>query len=92
MKDLFRLRATKRVQREKYKFNLEIPKSSQVIFGTRSLRMQGPRVWNSLPYHIKVAENLEIFKRVSKFWDGKMRTCNDCLMRHLIHRMTDLVF
>ena len=54
MKDLFRLCATKRVQGEKHKFDLRISKSYQVLFGTKSLRIQGPKVWNSLPYHIKV--------------------------------------
>ena len=44
MKDLFRLRATKRILREKYKFNLEIPKSNQVTFVTKSLHIQGPKV------------------------------------------------
>ena len=67
---------TGRVQREKYKLNLEIPKFNQVTFGTRSLRIQGPKVWDSLSYHIKVAENLEIFKRTVKFWDGKTCSCN----------------
>ena len=43
MKDLFIYRATKRkVQREKYNFNSEVPKSNQVILGTRGLRIQGP--------------------------------------------------
>ena len=54
MKDLFQLCATKRVQGEKYKFDLGIPKSDQVLFGAKSLCIQGPKVWNSLPYHIKV--------------------------------------
>ena len=67
---------TGRVQREKYKLNLEIPKFNQVTFGTRSLRIQGPKVWDSLSYHIKVAESLEIFKRIVKFWDGKTYSCN----------------
>ena len=53
MKDLLRLRATNRVQREKYKFPLEFPKSNQVTFGCRSLRIQDPKVWNLLPYHFK---------------------------------------
>ena len=70
MKDLFKLRLTKRVQREKCKFNLKIPKSSQVTtYGTRSLSIQGPKVWSSLPYLMKVTENLEIFERAVKFWN-----------------------
>ena len=38
MNDIFKLRNTDRLTREKYKLNLEIPKSYQVTFGTRSLR------------------------------------------------------
>ena len=37
MKRLFRPRETNRVQREKYKFILDIQKSNQLIFGTRNL-------------------------------------------------------
>ena len=50
MKNLFKVRKTNRAQREQYKLNLEIPKSNQVSFGTKSLRIQGPRVWNTLPF------------------------------------------
>ena len=37
MKRLFRPRETNRVQREKYRFILDIQKSNQLIFGTRNL-------------------------------------------------------
>ena len=30
-----------------------IPNYNQVIFGKKSLRIFGPKIWNSLPYHIK---------------------------------------
>ena len=53
MNDIFKLRNTDRLTREKYKLNLEIPKPNQGTFGTRSLRRYGPRIWNALPYHIK---------------------------------------
>ena len=36
--DIFKLRMANRPTREKYKLNLEIPKSNQVRFGTKSLR------------------------------------------------------
>ena len=52
MKNLFKVRKTNRTQKEQYKLNLEIPKSNQVSFGTKSLRIQGPSVWNALPFHI----------------------------------------
>ena len=43
-KGLFRLSVTNRVQKEKYKFNLEISKSNQVTFGSKSLGIKGPKV------------------------------------------------
>ena len=67
IKDIFKLRMTNRPTREKYKLNLEIPKSNRVRFGTKILRCLGPKVWNSLPYHIKSSENLTIFETNKKF-------------------------
>ena len=77
MKNL-RLRVTNGVQREICKFNLKIQKSIQVTLGIRSERMQGPKVWNSLLYYIKVAEILENFKSGIKLWDGKTCSSNTC--------------
>ena len=57
--------------RKKCKFNLEISNSYQVTFGTRSLRIQGPKVCNYLLYHIKVAENLEMFPNSCKILQRK---------------------
>ena len=78
MKNLFKVRKTNRAQKEQYKLNLEISKSNQVSFGTKSLRMQGPWEWNALPFHIKSKENLQAFKYVIKFWGGLKCSCNIC--------------
>ena len=40
-KNFFKVRKTNRAQREQYKLNLEIQKSNQVYFSTKSLRIQG---------------------------------------------------
>ena len=48
MNDIFKLRNTDRLTREKYKLNLEIPKPNQATFGTRSLRSYGLKIWNAL--------------------------------------------
>ena len=66
IKDIFKLRIKNRPTREKCKLNLESLKSNQVRFGIRSLRYLGPRVWNSLLYHIKSSENLTIFRTLIK--------------------------
>ena len=78
MKNLFKVHKTNRAQRDQYKLNLEMSKFNQVSFGTKSLRIQGPRVWNALPFHIKYKEHLQAFKYVIKFWDGSKCSCNIC--------------
>ena len=75
MNEIFKLRNADRLTREKYTLNLEIPKPNQATFETRSLRIYGPEIWNSLPYHIKTSENLDSFKVIIKYWDGNHCTC-----------------
>ena len=72
----FKVRKTNRAYREQYKLSLEITKSNQASFGTKRLPIQGPRVWNALPFHIKSKENLQAFKYVIKFWYGSKSSCN----------------
>ena len=70
MKEIFELRLSSRPVREEYKLNLNIPKKSQVTFGTKSLESLGPKIWSNLPYHIKSSENLNVFKNLIKKWNG----------------------
>ena len=78
IKDIFKLKITNRQTWEKYKLNLEIPWSNQVRFGTKSLTCLGPKVRNSLPYHIKGLENLTIFKTFIKNCNGTVCICMIC--------------
>ena len=41
---------------------LAVPRSNYVRVGDRSFVVQAPRLWNSLPFHIKCASSLDIFK------------------------------
>ena len=66
MKDIFKLRLSSRPVREQYKLNLNIPRKKQVTFGTKSLESISPKIWNNLPYHIKFAKNLNVFKNLIK--------------------------
>ena len=61
IRDILKPRMTNRLTREEFKLNLEIPKSHQIRFGTKGLTYLGPKLWNSLSYHIKSLENLNIF-------------------------------
>ena len=78
MKQIFELRETNRNVPEKYRLNLNIPNYDHVTFGKKSLRIFGPKIWNSLPYHIKSSKNLQTFKNVIKNWDGVNCKCVMC--------------
>ena len=69
MNEIFELKKTKRAVQNQYKPNLEVPIINQVIFGAKSLRYIGPKIWNSLLFHIKSSESLTTFKRIIKSWD-----------------------
>ena len=62
MNDLFQLQESNRPVREKYRLNLNVPKTNHVKFGTKSLRNLAPKIWNSLPPNVKSADNLNSFK------------------------------
>ena len=66
MKQIFELRETNRNVREKYRLNLNIPNYNQVTFGKKSLRIFGPKIWNSLPYYIKSSKIVKLSKLLSK--------------------------
>ena len=78
MKQIFELRETNRNVRKKYRLNLNIPNYNQVTLGKKSLRIFGPKIWNSLQYHIKSSKNFETFKTVIKNWDGVNCKCVIC--------------
>ena len=74
MKQIFKLRETKKNVREKYRLNLNIPNYNQVTLGKKSLRIFGPKIWSSLPYHIKSSITLKSLKN----WDGVNCNCVIC--------------
>ena len=76
--DIFELRKTNRAIRNQYKPNLEVPIINQVTFGAKSIRYLGPKIWNSLPFHIKSSESLTTFKRIIKNWDTVSCKCPIC--------------
>ena len=70
MNEIFKLRETSRAARSNYKLNLDEPTINQVNFGDKSLSYYGPKIWNSLPFHIKSSKNLKAFKNIIKNWNG----------------------
>ena len=80
LEQIFEIRETHRSVREKHLLNLKIPNYNQVTFGKKSLKIVGPKIWNSLPYHIKSSNNLESSKTVIKNSDGVNCKCGICKM------------
>ena len=78
MKKIISLRQTDRPVREKHKSNLDTPSYNQVTFGRKDSTFFGPKTWNSLPYHMKSAENITSFKTMIKFWNGESCSCKIC--------------
>ena len=78
MNNIFKLKINGRKVRDKYNFNLDIPKWNQRTFGYKSLKVLGPKIWNNLPYHVKSSDNLDTFKNLLKNWDGNLCKCNLC--------------
>ena len=74
MKQIFQLRETNRTVRNQRKLYLSVPKVNQVSYSEKSLRFYGPKIWNSLPLHVKTSENLKTFKDIIKNWNSS--TCN----------------
>ena len=75
LKEIFYSKESNRPAREKYKVNLQIPRINQVRFGTKRLRDLGPKIWNTLPYHIKTSEYTDIFKKTIKNWNEVESKC-----------------
>ena len=79
LKEIFYFKESNRPVREKYKLIPQILKINQVKFGTKSLRGLGPKIWNTLSYHIKTSENIDIFKKaLLKNWNGVECKCLVC--------------
>ena len=78
IQEIFETRKTKRAVRERYKKNLEIPRVNQALFGTKNLRFYRPKIWNSLPHHIKAVKNYYILKILSKAGITSFCSCKVC--------------
>ena len=81
MKEIIEKRNGNIVTRDRYKLTLNIPRWNQVMFGAKSLKFYGPKIWNALPVNIKTEEN---FKDLIKKWNGA--SCKfTCLHSLIVH-------
>ena len=56
------MKKNNRAVRDRYKLNLNIPRTNQVKFSTNSLKFYGSKIWNALLFNTKTIENLSAFK------------------------------
>ena len=78
MANIFQPWVTERPVRTQNINNFKVVNINQTTFGTHSIKSLGPRIWNSLPGHLKSCENLNYFKEMIKNWDGNKCHCNIC--------------
>ena len=76
MNDIFSVRTSNYSLRNPNSLNHFRP--NQVTFGSNSLKVIGPKIWNCLPNELKSAENLNSFQNMIKQWDGSTCKCNAC--------------
>ena len=58
--------------------NLEVNVHKTAKYGDKSLRTLGPKIWNSLPEHIKAENDFTKFKEFISQWFGTVCKCNLC--------------
>ena len=75
LKEIVRMRIANRPTREKFQLNLKIQEANEVTFRTKRSRYLGSNVWNSLPYDMKLSENLSNFKTLIKSCNGTTCAC-----------------
>ena len=70
--------------KEEHYYNLRnnaefvIPAIRTVYHGSESIAYLGPKIWNILPYRLKNANSLEIFKSEIKTWKPENCPCRLC--------------
>ena len=64
---------------------LQLPQVNTITHGLNSFRFQGPSLWNSLPDHMKIADDEAEFKFNIKDWKPTCQ-CGNCILckLHLI--------
>ena len=78
MKDIF----SKGSHSTRRPFDISTNRPNSVTYGDKSLRTLGPKIWNSLPNHVKSCTTLAGFQNAIKNWFGKECLCNFCKFKN----------
>ena len=63
-------------------FDISTNRPNSATYGDKSLRTLGPKIWNSLPNHVKSCVTLVSFQDAMKNWFGRECLCNFCKFNH----------
>ena len=59
------------------------PNVNTTTFGLNTLRYEGARIWNMIPEHIKVANDVHHFKSMMNLWSGPECHCGNCILCYI---------
>ena len=66
LSDMLHYKESKRALRSSSQHLLEVPTTRLVTVGDRSFSAYAPKVWNSLPLHIRLSKSVDVFKKEIK--------------------------
>ena len=58
--------------------NLQVPRVNQTTYGTRSICVLCPKIWNAISEELKNSASLTMFKQNLQLWDGPTCACKFC--------------
>ena len=70
MKEIFEKSGNRNSSR--FPNNLKVPRFNQANYGTKSLHILDPKIWNPLPENLKSSSLFAEFKQKLKLWDGHL--------------------
>lgn len=56
----------------------KLPDYNGKTYGKRNFQYEAAQLWNSLPQHVRIAENFGTFKHYISLWDGGACACSVC--------------
>ena len=66
--------------------NKQLPTFNTVKYGKRSIKYNGPQLWNSLPDEMKTSSTLSAFKQNVKLWCGIECKCGFCVSCKIMYQ------
>ena len=63
----------------RYENTVDVPSVKTTRYGLKSFRYFSPKLWNELPNHIRLEQNLNQFSKLLNTWNGGSCHCSACV-------------